>query len=480
MPGRRHEILVMMLRLVQPSPRTWSDPLHPIRLGFDVSDLAWLGQLLQCYAAHPGVGDQDLPVWEEFYESALAQLEERWRDARPGPEGLAPFEKALLTPIGQYGGIVREVLLRDLALDHPPEFDGAQYSPESWLVEDIDTLDCLARARDTVQSVLELVPDVGSPEAKQDTERLDEVLRSNIPRLRQYLTFHEGDVLGDWEAQQRRRCFPRAWWWHYMTHPMPGRRPSPTNETSAPPSDAEGCAGRVQISRPKTRREELLLLMIRTVQEYQEAFAAGATAITERNPALESSSLTERLYRLARLGHMLFCYGQLPEVAEQDLPAWKEFHASLHGYLDELWKWSYLGPRDSADSLFGKALSASVSEYRSLVTDRVPDVLAKTRPSAAHRSALPEEGHGPKDLDLLQSMADTRGRAQALLELLHRGEALEAQTAVDKADAVLRSSIHSLLARLDSQDRKGLGAWEQEQEGLCFPREWWWHYPTSL
>ncbi len=476
MRSRRDETLVMMLRAVDVSPRTWPDPPDSIELAFKLSGLARLGQLLQCYAAHPGVGDQDLPVWEEFCESALAQLEERWRHARRGPEGLAPFEEALLTAIAQYRGVVG-VMLDNLAGDHPPEVEGAPYSRELWLEDDLDTLDCIVAGRDTVEAILELIPPTRTAQPGEEIKRVDEALRSNIPRLRGYMAFHEGDVLAHWEARQRSRCFPRAWWWHYLAHPIPGGTAGRTNGTPERRSDPECCAVRVQTGRPKRRREELLLLMVRTVQEYQEARAAGLRVITERNPALESSSLTERLYRLARLGHMLFCYGRLPEVADQDLPAWEEFHASLRYWLDE--EWGYLGPRDSRDSPFGKALSASVSEYGSLVIERIPAVLAKTPPSEAQRPALPEEVQGRKELDLLQSIAHARDRAQALLDLLHPGEALETQAAVDKTDAVLRSNIHSLLGRLDSQDHKVLGASEQEQERLCFPRAWWWHYPSA-
>jgi hypothetical protein len=436
--------------------------LEPLTVATDVSCISRVGHMLGRYTALPGTHEQDVRAWRGYHASASEELEQRWARSRARGGGSGAFDEALAHSIFHYRQMVCGVLLGELARGHPPEVEGGPFTPDMWLDEDLDTLDHVGRARSTVQVLLDFLRPRQSVEGDGEVARIDRVLESELPRLRQYFSFHEGDVLGDWERQQERLGAPPDSWWLYPTRPRPPGAGDPNEASTRPLSAQPGAVSPDARPVGRHRRTEILLAMIRTVVRY-------GSGQGRRNRDWDRPELPrwigQIVYHGARLGHLVGRYAALPSVAKQDLLPWVEFHQSTQedpGHLH-------------------RTLRFTITQYRAEISERLGQAVARGCPAHVNVAPCTPDAWIAKHRDILDRIAEARGTAQAIADLAPRTAWLEESRAqLERLDGELRSTMPRLRQHFALYEQDALTDWEREQERLCFPREWWWHYPTSL
>jgi len=213
--SRRGEILSMMLQLVDGHGAVRAARANSYALADRAYCLARLTHLVDCYAAQPSVSAEEVQAWRAFLQYVSLDLRQEAEYPPTPGNGHERLRKALAWATGYSSGVLYESLLRHLAVGHPDEWEGAHYTPELWREEDLDDLYCLTLGRGKVQALLDLLRTAAKEEQRVQVQRLDHVLKSNLPRLIEHYAYYEEDVLGQWEETQRRMCFPAEWWWHY-------------------------------------------------------------------------------------------------------------------------------------------------------------------------------------------------------------------------------------------------------------------------
>lgn len=462
MPPGPHELLLRMIQILRLYGAGVMGRLEPLTVATDVSCISRLGHMVRRYAALPGTHEQDVRAWRGFHASACEELQKRWARSRGRGGGRRPFSEALADAIFHYRAMVCDVLREELARGHPPEVQGAQFTRDMWLDEDLDTLDHVGRARNSVQALLHFLRPRQSVEGEGEVERVDRVLESQLPRLRQYFSFHEADVLGDWERQQERLGAPPDSWWLYPTRPRPPGAGDPNQARTRPLSAQPGAVSLDAKPVGRHRRTEILLAMIRTVVRY--GYGQGRRNRDWDRPELPRW-IGQIVYHGARLGHLVGRYAALPSVAKEDLLPWVEFHRSAQedpGHLQ-------------------RALRSSIAQYRAEISERLGQAVERGHPAQVNAAPCAPDAWIVKHRHMLDRIAEARGTAQAIADLAPRTAWLEESRAqLERLDAKLRSTMPRLRHHFAFYEQDALTDWEREQERLCFPREWWWHYPTSL